>query len=88
MDAKLIQDNTIATEICSGAGASEMNKDAKDHGSEVSKLIPSRRIGTDEDMAGIAVFLASRAGDYVVGNSIAVDGGIVYANLSLPVASE
>ena len=65
-----------------------MNKAAKDHGAEVAKRIPSRRIGTDEDMAGIAIYLASRAGDYVVGNSIAVDGGIVYANTSLPVAGE
>ena len=44
------------------------------------------RIGSDEDMAGAAIFLASRAGDYVVGNTIAVDGGVVYANAGLPVA--
>ncbi len=31
-------------------------------------------------MAGVAIYLASRAGDYVVGNTIAVDGGVVYAN--------
>ena len=42
--------------------------------------MPSGRIGTDEDMAGAAIYLASRAGDYVVGATIAVDGGIVYAN--------
>ena len=30
-------------------------------------------------MAGAAIYLASRAGDYVVGATIAVDGGIVYA---------
>ena len=29
---------------------------------------------------GAAIYLASRAGDYVVGATIAVDGGIVYAN--------
>jgi NAD(P)-dependent dehydrogenase (short-subunit alcohol dehydrogenase family) len=88
MAAKLIRDNINVTAICPGAFASEMNKAAKDHGAEVAKRIPSRRIGTDEDMAGIAIYLASRAGDYVVGNSIAVDGGIVYANVSLPVAGE
>ena len=49
---------------------------------------PLKHAGTPEDMAGIAIYLASRAGDYVIGNSIAVDGGIVYANLSLPVAGE
>jgi multidrug efflux pump subunit AcrB len=39
------------------------------------------RIGRDEDMAGAAIFLASKAGDYVCGDSIAVDGGIAYASL-------
>ena len=42
--------------------------------------VPAGRIGTDEDMAGVAIYLASRAGDYVVGDTIAVDGGMVYAN--------
>jgi NAD(P)-dependent dehydrogenase (short-subunit alcohol dehydrogenase family) len=31
-------------------------------------------------MAGAAIYLASRAGDYVVGATITVDGGMVYAN--------
>ena len=47
---------------------------------ELAARIPAQRIGTAEDMAGIAIYLASRAGDYVVGATIAVDGGIVYAN--------
>jgi NAD(P)-dependent dehydrogenase (short-subunit alcohol dehydrogenase family) len=34
-------------------------------------------------MAGAAIYLASRAGDYVVGSTITVDGGIVDAGLSL-----
>ncbi|MGX1101881.1 hypothetical protein AB7M47_000264 [Bradyrhizobium elkanii] len=37
-------------------------------------------------MAGIAIYLASRAGDYVVGNAIAVDGGVVYATAGLEIA--
>ena len=39
-----------------------------------------QRTLTYDDMAGAAIYLASRAGDYVVGATIAVDGGIVYAN--------
>ena len=50
---------------------------------EVATRVPSGRIGTDEDMAGAAIYLASRAGDYVVGTTIAVDGGIVYANAGI-----
>lgn len=33
------------------------------------------RNGTPADFAGIAVFLASRAGDYLTGQAICVDGG-------------
>jgi len=88
MAAKLIRDNINVTAICPGAFESDMNTAARDHGDAVAKAIPAKRIGTPEDMAGIAIYLASRAGDYVIGNSIAVDGGIVYANLSLPVAGE
>ena len=69
-----------------GAFASDMNKAARDHGDVLAKRIPAQRIGTDEDMAGIAIYLASRAGDYVIGNTIAVDGGVVYANAGLEIA--
>ena len=55
-----------------------MNKLARDHADEVSKIIPARRVGTKEDMAGSAVYLASRAGDYVVGGTLVVDGGIAW----------
>ena len=69
--------------IAPGAFASEMNRVARDQGDEVAKRIPSRRIGTDEDMQGVAIYLASRAGDYVVGQTIAVDGGIAWAQLAV-----
>jgi NAD(P)-dependent dehydrogenase (short-subunit alcohol dehydrogenase family) len=38
---------------------------------------PSGRVGTPEDIAGLAIFLCSRAGEYVVGETIACDGGAV-----------
>jgi 2-deoxy-D-gluconate 3-dehydrogenase len=41
----------------------------------ISSRIPTGRWGEPEDMAGTAVFLASRASDYVTGVSIPVDGG-------------
>ena len=65
--------------IAPGAFASDMNKLARDHAGEVSRHIPAGRIGTDDDMAGVAIYLASRAGDYVVGQTIVVDGGVTIA---------
>jgi NAD(P)-dependent dehydrogenase (short-subunit alcohol dehydrogenase family) len=79
--AELIRDNIQVTGIAPGAFQSEMNKAARDHAEAVSKGIPFPRVGTAEDMAGLAIFLASRAGDYVVGDTVACDGGIVNAAL-------
>ncbi|RDH79679.1 SDR family NAD(P)-dependent oxidoreductase [Mycolicibacterium moriokaense] len=45
-------------------------------GDSIAASAPLRRIGRDDDMAGIAVFLASRAGAYLTGAIIPVDGGI------------
>jgi 2-deoxy-D-gluconate 3-dehydrogenase len=78
MAARLIEDNICVSGIAPGAFASEMNRDARDHGDEIAKRIPQKRIGTDEDMQGVAIYLASRAGDYVVGVTIAVDGGVAF----------
>ena len=45
-------------------------------GDAIAASAPLRRIGRDDDMAGIAVFLASRAGAYLTGAVIPVDGGL------------
>jgi NAD(P)-dependent dehydrogenase (short-subunit alcohol dehydrogenase family) len=39
--------------------------------------IPRGRVGTMEDIAGLAIFLCSRAGAYIVGQTITCDGGLV-----------
>ncbi len=41
----------------------------------IGKAIPLGRVGQTEDMQGLAVFLASRAGDYLTGTVIPIDGG-------------
>jgi NAD(P)-dependent dehydrogenase (short-subunit alcohol dehydrogenase family) len=79
--ARLVSDNILVTAIAPGAFQSDMNKAARDHGDAVAKGIPTRRIGAPEDMAGAAIFLASKAGNYVVGDTIAVDGGLVHGDL-------
>lgn len=78
MAIQLAKDNIVMTAIAPGAFASEMNKAARDHGDAISAGIPAKRIGTTEDMAGAAVYLASRAGDYVLGSTLIVDGGVTY----------
>lgn len=81
MAARLIADDICVSGIAPGAFASEMNRAARDQADAVSKMVPAGRIGEDEDMAGAAVFLASRAGDYVVGDTLAVDGGVAYSSI-------
>jgi NAD(P)-dependent dehydrogenase (short-subunit alcohol dehydrogenase family) len=39
-------------------------------------LVPRGRAGRADDIAGIAIYLASRAGAYVTGGVVAVDGGV------------
>jgi NAD(P)-dependent dehydrogenase (short-subunit alcohol dehydrogenase family) len=56
-----------------------MNREARDHAAEVSAHIPAGRIGQDDDMAAAAIYLASRAGDYVVGTTLVVDGGVTHS---------
>ena len=46
----------------------------------VGERNPSGRVGTPEDAAGLAIFLCSRAAAYVVGQTIALDGGSVAAS--------
>ena len=79
MALRLAPENIAVSAIAPGAFASEMNRVARDHGDEIAKRIPAGRIGRDEDMAGAAIYLASRAGDYVVGSTLTVDGGVTHA---------
>ena len=79
MALRLAPENIAVSAIAPGAFASDMNKVARDHAEAVSKAIPAGRIGTDEDMAGTAIYLASRAGDYVMGSAVTVDGGVSFA---------
>ncbi len=79
MALTLAPERIIVSAIAPGPFASEMNKSARDHADEVAQRTPAGRIGTPEDMAGAAIYLASRAGDYVVGSTLVVDGGVAWA---------
>jgi NAD(P)-dependent dehydrogenase (short-subunit alcohol dehydrogenase family) len=45
-------------------------------GEWIAQRAPMRRIGSQEDMAGVSLYLASRAASYVTGAVIPVDGGL------------
>jgi 2-deoxy-D-gluconate 3-dehydrogenase len=83
MAARLIKDHIVVSAIAPGPFKSDMNINARDREAETAAHVPALRIGTDLDMAGAAIFLASRAGDYVVGSVVTVDGGIAFASSPL-----
>ncbi len=83
MAVRLIKDHVVVTAIAPGPFASDMNRAARDHADEVAKRVPAGRIGDSDDMAGAAIYLASRAGDYVVGATLTVDGGVAFASAGI-----
>jgi NAD(P)-dependent dehydrogenase (short-subunit alcohol dehydrogenase family) len=76
---RLARDHITVNAIAPGPFPSKMMSfvlDA-DGGEElVSSGVPLRRIGRPEDVAGTVLFLASRAGSYLTGAVIPVDGGL------------
>jgi NAD(P)-dependent dehydrogenase (short-subunit alcohol dehydrogenase family) len=63
--------------IAPGPFESKMMAETLKHfGDSIVKSCPLGRIGEASDMAGIAIYLASKAGAYVTGAVIPVDGGI------------
>lgn len=79
MALHLAPERVIVSAIAPGPFASEMNKNARDEAEEVAARTPAGRIGQPEDMAAAAIYLASNAGDYVVGSTLVVDGGVAWA---------
>jgi NAD(P)-dependent dehydrogenase (short-subunit alcohol dehydrogenase family) len=75
--AKKLAPKITVNAIAPGPFESKMMHDTlQKFGEGIKKSCPMKRIGEPEDMAGIAVYLASRAGAYVTGATIPVDGGI------------
>ena len=69
-----VQVNAIAPGYFATDNTQRLRDDAKRF-AEISARIPAGRWGAPSDLAGAAVFLASRASDYVNGHTLVVDGG-------------
>ena len=74
---KLGPDNITVNAIAPGFFESDMTVISSDEMRKmVVSMVPRRRTGTPEDMVGAAIYLASRAGAYVTGSVIPVEGGL------------
>ncbi|KAH9889881.1 NAD-P-binding protein [Cubamyces lactineus] len=79
-----ITSNTLA---CGPFESKMMAQTLREHGEIIRASIPLGRIGTAEDVAGACIFLASRAGAWINGATIQVDGGsIVRMGFRMPAA--
>ncbi|CCI42434.1 unnamed protein product [Albugo candida] len=69
---------TDMTEIIRSAAASSFNN--------MGRTLPLGRCGDSKDIAGVALFLASRASEWITGIVVVVDGGHIRASFRLPLA--
>jgi len=73
---QLASDHITVNAVAPGPFQSKMMKETLERfGDMIIAQVPRGRIGEPEDMAGVAIFLASRAGAYITGAVIPVDGG-------------
>jgi NAD(P)-dependent dehydrogenase (short-subunit alcohol dehydrogenase family) len=64
--------------IAPGVFPSKMSRGMIDRAEEIiMDMTPMKRLGTDFDLKGLAVLLASDASAYITGQTVAVDGGFV-----------
>jgi NAD(P)-dependent dehydrogenase (short-subunit alcohol dehydrogenase family) len=76
--AKFAPDHITVNAIAPGPFESKMMAATLDaFGEAIKSQVPLRRIGEPSDMAGAAIFLCSKAGSYVTGTVLPVDGGII-----------
>ena len=82
MAVELAPHNIQVNAIAPGYFATEMNRaliDNAEFNAWVCKRTPAGRWGQPEEIAGLAVFLASRASDYITGQILVIDGGMSVA---------
>ncbi len=76
---RLAPEHITVNAIAPGPFESKMTAfmlDSQDAKEMVEQMVPLGRIGRPDDVVGLTVFLASRAGSYLTGTVIPLDGGI------------
>ncbi len=75
--AKWGQHNINVNAIAPGFFPTKMSKVLIEQGGkQILNLTPLKRFGKDEDLKGVALFLAAKASDYITGDVVVVDGGM------------
>jgi 3-oxoacyl-[acyl-carrier protein] reductase len=82
--AELASRNVTVNAIAPGFIETDMSEAVRNKaGDLIKKMIPMRRLGQPEDVAKVAVFLASAEAAYVTGQVLTVDGGLTLGAMSV-----
>ena len=76
--AELAGRNVLVNAVAPGFIATDMSQAVRNMAGEdtLKKMIPAKRVGTPDDIAGVVVFLCGPAAAYITGQVITVDGGL------------
>jgi 3-oxoacyl-[acyl-carrier protein] reductase len=76
--AELGRRNVLVNAVAPGFIATDMSEAVRNMAGEdnLKKLIPVRRLGSPEDIAGVVLFLCGPAAAYMTGQVLTVDGGL------------
>jgi len=79
LSKEVAADQVTINAILPGYTLTERLRELKLDEAKVTAEIPAGRIGTPEEFAAVATFLASRPASYLTGQAIAVDGGVLHS---------
>lgn len=77
--AELADQNITVNAVVPGYFPTSMTAHIRDNAAELDKLVqrvPLARLGEPDDIAGLCIFLSSRAGRYITGSELCIDGGL------------